>query len=122
MTTNGWQSNVRNVFKWVADTSILGETCVVVVNSARSVLVWEVLCVFNQSSKLNGIINVWFLFTGKAVTFSVASSFNVKHIVIGPNMLVISNKRPFGVTGQSCLTCARKTKQDSSVAIGTNIC
>ena len=121
MTTDRRYSNVLNVFKGIADTGVVCETRIVVVNSADPCGVGEVFSIFNEGSKLNCIKDIGFLFATQAVALCVATTFNVEYILISPNVFIVSDKRTLRVAGESSFTSARKSKKNSGITIDANV-
>jgi len=121
VTTDGRDSYVLDVLQGVADTRVASQGGVLVVDSAHPVGVLVVLAVLEQSTEFYGIKNIWLLLSGQAVALSVTTTLNVEHIIICPDVLIVSNEGTLGIRGQSGLTSAGKTKQDSSVAITADV-
>jgi hypothetical protein len=82
----------------IADTSVVGETCIVVVNRANSGRIRIIFSVFYESSKFNSVKNIWFFFTAESIAFSVAATLDIKYALVCPNMFVVSDQSSFRIT------------------------
>jgi len=92
VASNGWQLDVSDVFKWVAYPGVCRQTCVIVINGAAQVSILKISCVLYNSSKFYGIKDIWLALASKSITLRVASSLNIKYVVVSPNVLVVSNQ------------------------------
>jgi hypothetical protein len=101
MATNRRDLDVVNVLERIANSSVVCKARVVVVDSAVSCCIGEVFSVFNKSAELDSIKNVWFFLAAEAVTFSVAATFDVEDVLVCPNVLIVSDKGTFWITGKS---------------------
>jgi hypothetical protein len=80
-----------------------------------------VLGVLDEGAKLDSVENIGLLLSGETIALSVATTFNVKDVIVGPHVLIITDEGTLGITGQSGLTSAGKTKQDSCVTVGADV-
>jgi len=121
VTTDSRDLNVLDVLEGVTDTGVLGETSVVVVNCTGTVGVGVVLCVLNEGTESDSVENIGFLLSGETVALSVATTFNVENVVVGPDVLIITNQGALRITGQGCLTGTGETEQDGGVTLGSDV-
>lgn len=82
---------------------------------------FQILAVFEDGSEFDRIENLWLFIPAQAITFGVAATLDVEQVLVGPDMLVVSNKLPVRVTAESCLASATKSKQDRRVAIRSQV-
>jgi len=106
VATDSGQLNVVNVFERVAHAGVSRQAQVVVVDLARLVFVFHVHRVFDEGTKSNGIEDIGFSRAGKAIALCVAAAFDVEDVVVGPDVLVITDQLALGVRGEGSLACA----------------
>jgi len=99
VTTNGWQLDIPDVLEWVADTRVRRLRDVVVVDDARAVVVAVVVGVLDDGSEFDGIENIRFLLSGETIGLGVTPSLDVEHVLVGPDMLIITNEVSLWITG-----------------------
>ena len=121
VTTDGWELHIADVLKRVDDTSVWSEADIVIVDHALLALILVVASVLYNGSELDGIINIGFLSTRESISLSVATSLNVEDVLISPYVLVITDEQALRVRGKGGLTSAREAKEDSGVAIGSDV-
>jgi len=121
VTTNSWKLNITDVLERVAHTSVRGEADVVVVNDSCLAFSLMVTSVLNDCAKFNSVKNIGLSCTRKTVGFGVTATLNVEHILVGPDVLIVTNQQALRVRRKSRLACARETEKDGGVTIRTNV-
>ena len=106
MATNGRDLHVTDMLKGIAHTSVRGETDIVVVDDTLLALFLEVASVLNNSAKLDGIENIGLLGARETISLGIAATLDVEDVLVGPHMLVVTDKQTLGVGGKSGLTSA----------------
>lgn len=117
VSTNRGELGIRDVLKRVASSGVFSDVNVIVVDN----LVGNIaeLNVFKDSSELNSIEDFRFLFSGEIDGLSVASSLNVEDTIVGPAVLVITEKFSLGISGEGGLTSSGETEEKGDITINT---
>lgn len=97
MASDGGQFHVANVFKGVAYARVRSQTDVVVVNFTRTFIISMVDSVLDEGSKADCIENIWLSLATQPVSLSIAAALNVEDVVVGPDVLVITDQESLRV-------------------------
>ena len=100
MTSNSGNLNVLDMLKRVAYTGVRGKRGIVIVDETSSIFIGMVLNVFNKSTESDSVKNIGLFLTSEAITFCVASAFDVEYTGISPDVLIITNEEAFRVRGE----------------------
>ncbi len=90
-------TGVGDVLDRVRASSVLRDAHIVVVWKAVDRVVDDVL---EDGAKADGGVDLGFLLRGEVDTFGVASTFDVEHTIVGPDVLVITDQLPMGISGE----------------------
>lgn len=113
-------TRVGNKFDRISTTRVLRDRHVVIV--------WVPVCriehdVFENRSKPNRVVDFGLLLRGEVNRLGIASSFNVEHASVGPDVLVVSNQLTRWVSREGRLARSGKTKEERDVSLfDTNVC
>jgi len=117
VSTNRGELSIWNVLKRVASSGILSDINVIIVDSLAGGI--GELDVLEDSAELDSIEDFWFPFSGEIDGLSVASTFDVEDTIIGPAVLVITEKFSLGISGEGGLASSGETEEKSDIAIRT---
>jgi len=91
VTADGWDLDVPDMLKRVANTGVLREAKVLVVDDTLFSLSALVHGVLNDSAELDGIENIGLLGARETIGLGITATFNVEDVLICPNMLIITD-------------------------------
>ena len=103
--------DVLNVIDWVRNTSVLCYALISEVNLTISINCY----VLKESVTCDCAVDVWLWFLVKIDNLCIATTFQVEDTLIIPSVLVITNELTLWLGRKSCLTCTRKTEEDSGI-------
>lgn len=98
VATNGRNLHVRDELKRIRSSGVLSDRDIVEVDFSCMLVKSHIL---EDCSESDSVKDLWFFFRSKTHAFCIASSFNVEHSLISPNMLVISDQKPIS----DCAEC-----------------
>ena len=111
---HAWDLSIRDELDGICATSVLSNADIVIVGCSRDRVVNNVL---QDTAEANGAVDLWLLFGGKVDSLGVASTFNVEDTLIGPDVLIITNKLSSWVSRESSLASTRETEEESNIAL-----
>ena len=117
VSTDRGELGIWDVLKRVASSGILSDINVIIVDSLAGSI--AELNVLEDSSELDSIEDFWFLFSGEIDGLSVASTFDVEDTIVGPAVLIITEKFSLGISRKGGLTSSRETEEKSDISIST---
>jgi len=117
VSTDRGEFGIWDVLKRVASSGILSDINVIIVDSLAGSI--AELNVLEDSSELDSIEDFWFLFSGEIDGLSVASTFDVEDTIVGPAVLIITEKFSLGISRKGGLTSSRETEEKSDISIST---
>lgn len=91
MGTNCWQFGVLNELERIGSPSVFSDGDIVEVDLFGIILEDDV---FQNSSESDGVVDLRLFLLAEAHAFGVASSFDVEHTIVSPDMFVVSDKVP----------------------------
>ena len=97
VATDGRDLHITDMLKWVHDTRVRSQADIVVVDDTLFTFLLVVAGVLNNGAKFDSIENIGLLSTREAISLSVTSTLNIEHVLVSPDVLVITNKIPLGV-------------------------
>ena len=97
VTSDSWQLNVPDVLEGVADTSVWRQADVVIVDDALLAFFFEVAGILDDRAKLDSVENIWLLRAGKSIGLGLAATLDVEHVLIRPDVLIITDKKTLRV-------------------------
>ena len=97
VATNSRDLHIADMLERVADTRVRSQADVIVVNDALPAFSLIIASVFDDSAKFNSIENIWLFRTRETIGLSVTPALDIKHVLVGPDMLIITNKISLGV-------------------------
>lgn len=83
-----WDLDVGDKLQWIASTGILCNADIIIVDVFSLFLKSNI---FEHSPESNCIIDLRLFLVAEANTLGIASTFNIEHTLIGPDMFVITN-------------------------------
>jgi hypothetical protein len=98
MSTNSWDFSVANKLQGIRSTGVLSDADISKVNLSSALLESNV---FQNSTKFDGVIDLWLLLFAESYTLGIATSLHVEDSLISPNVLVITNEGSVSDSAQS---------------------
>ena len=90
--TDGRNLDIPNVLEWIAHTCVRRQADVIVVNDALLAFLLVIPRVLNDRAKLHSIKNIWLLCARKSISLGIAATLDVKYVLVGPNVLIITDE------------------------------
>lgn len=103
MASIGGDLGIGDKLQWVASTGILRNANVIIVDVFGLLLKTNI---FEHSSEFNSIIYLRLFLVAETNALGIASTFNIEHTLIGPDMFVITNQGTISDCAQSGFSCA----------------
>lgn len=110
---------ILNVLNGVSATSVLGEGRVVVVDLTGLGVEDDVL---KNGTEADGTVNIGLLLGGETNALGVATTLNVEDTLVGPAVLVVTDKGTLGVGGESGLASTGETEEDGDITALALVC
>ena len=97
VATDGRYLHIADMLKWVDDTRVRSQADIIIVDDTLFTFSLVIAGVLNNGAKFDSIENIGLLSTREAISLSVTSTLNIEHVLVSPDVLVITNKIPLGV-------------------------
>jgi hypothetical protein len=110
--------SVGNELEGVTGSGIFGDADIIEIDLSRS---WCEADVLDDCSKFDCVKNFRLFFSTQSDTFCIASSFDVPHPLICPDMLIVTNKLSVSDSRKGSLSCSRKTEEEADISLRADI-
>lgn len=89
MSSNSWNLSVINEIQWVAGSGVFSDGSIKIVDFSGG---WIHSDIFQDSTELDGVINLWLFFSTKIDALGVTSTFNVEYSGFSPDVFIVTNE------------------------------
>ena len=105
---------IGDVLDGVRAARVFRNADVIVIRDAASGIVHDVL---EDAAVADGAKDIGLLLGGEVDALGVASTLDVEHTGVGPDVLVVSNEVTFGIGGKGGLSSSGETEKQGNIAL-----